>query len=124
MSHGKRRILGTVLVASLVLLAGCSAVPGIGSESTDLNLVNQDDVDHAVVVEIGQLGDDPDPAYTAGRLLDAESDVALAAFERTGDYVVSVSVDGETTERSYTFESGTSPVTIGIDNDGSVVLDP
>lgn len=119
-----RRVIGLLLVSVLVVLAGCSAIPGIGGESTALTLVNQDDVDHAVVVEIGQLGDDPDPAYTAGRLVEAESDVELAAFERAGEYVVSVSVDGETTERSHTFESGNSPVTIGIDNDGSVVLDP
>lgn len=118
------RVAGLLIVSVLVVLAGCSAVPGIGGESTDLTLVNQDDVDHAVVVEIGQLGDDPDPAYTAGRLMDAESDVTLAPFERTGEYVVSVSVDGETTERSYTFESGKSPITIGIDNDGEVVLEP
>lgn len=119
-----RRGAGLLLVSVLVVLAGCSAVPGIGGESTDLMLVNQDDVDHAVVVEIGQLGDDPDPAYTAGRLMEAESDESLAAFERTGEYVVSVSVDGETSEQTYTFESGTSPVTIGIDNDGVVVLEP
>jgi hypothetical protein len=119
-----RRGAGLLLVSVLVVLAGCSAVPGIGGESTALTLVNQDDVDHAVVVEIGQLGDDPDPPYTAGRLVDAESDETLAAFDRTGEYVVTVSVDGETSEESYTFESGKSPVTIGIDNDGSVVLEP
>lgn len=124
MSKGTGRILGTLLVASLVLLAGCSAIPGVAGESTALNVVNQDDVDHAVDVEIGQLGAAPDPAYATGRLMGAESDVALAPFDRTGEYVVSVSVDGETTERSYTFERGTSPVTIGIDNDGAVVLDP
>lgn len=124
MTFHSRRGAGMLLVAVLVILAGCSAVPGIDADSTDLRLVNQDEIDHAVVVEIGQLGDDPDPAYTAGRLVDAESDAALAAFDRTGEYVVSISVDGETTEQSYTFESGNSPVTIGIDNDGGVLLDP
>ncbi len=119
-----RKITRALFVCVLVLSAGCSALPGSGESSTSLSVVNQDGTDHAVVVEIGQISDQPEPAYTAGRTLDANEDTELASFDRTGEYRIDVSVDGQTTEIPYTFESGKSPVTIGIDNNGTVTVEP
>lgn len=106
-----------------MLTAGCSGIQGTESASTTLKLVNQDDVDHAVVIEIGTLTDDPNPDYTAGRTLDRESDVDLDPFEGTGEYEVAVTVDGETTVLTHTFGPDDATVSIGIDNQGSVTIE-
>ena len=94
------------------------------SPETHLNVVNQDGTGHAVVVEIGELADDPDPVYSAGRTVDAESDVELAPFEEAGEYEVTVTVDGESTTLTHTFENedGHGETSIGIDNDGAVTI--
>ena len=81
-------------------------------------MVNQDDVGHAVVVEIGELSDDPNPAYAAGRTLEAESGAELEPFDGTGEYEVSVTVDGESTVVTHTF-NGEEPAALSIDIDDS-----
>jgi hypothetical protein len=85
-------------------------------------LVNNDDADHAVVVEVAQLSDSPDPAYVTGRTLDANSQANLEPFSETGEYVVTVTIDGTATELTHTFEGGDSVVNIGIDNEGQVSI--
>ena len=119
-----RSVAVSLLLCSLVLTAGCSGLQSNDSPGTQLNLVNQDDTDHAVVVEIGGLEDDPDPVYSAGRTVDAESDIELAPFEEPGEYEVMVTVDGESTTLTHTFgnEDGYTTTTIGIDNDGAVTI--
>ena len=77
-----------------------------------------------MVVESGELADDPDPVYPAGRTVDAESDVELAPFEEAGEYEVTITVDGESTTLTHTFENedGYTATTIGIDDDGAVTV--
>jgi hypothetical protein len=118
-----RKIALSLFVCVVVLTAGCSGIQGTESSSTTLNVANQDDVDHAVVVEIGDLADDPNPDYTAGRTLNGESDVELEPFEGTGEYEVAVTVDGETTVLTHTFAPDDDAVTIGIDNQGNVTIE-
>lgn len=84
-----------------------------------MQLVNQDDVSHAIVVEITS---GEELVYSAGRTLDAESDTQLDAFGENGEYQVAVTVDGNTTVKTYTFPSNDSATTIGIDNDGQVTI--
>lgn len=122
-SHTQQLVL-TLSFGVLVLLAGCSGFLGTEQSSTSLLVVNQDESAHAVVVEIGQISDDPNPDYTAGRTLDGNEDVELVSFGETGEYRIDVTVDGETTEVPYTFETGKSPITIGIGNDGTVTVEP
>lgn len=117
-----RRIALSLLVGALLLTAGCSALQDEAQPSSDLLLVNNDDTDHAVVVEVAQLSDSPDPVYATGRTLDANSQVNLEPFSETGEYVVTVTVDGTATELTHTFESGDSVVNIGIDNEGQVSI--
>lgn len=85
-----------------------------------MKLVNQDNTDHAVVVEIS---DETGLVYSDGRTIDAESDLDLAQFNRTGEYDVAVTVDGESTTVTHTFESGDRMVNIGIDNQGAVTIE-
>jgi len=118
-----RKIALSLFVCIIILTAGCSGIQGTESSSTTLIVVNQDDVDHAVVVEIGTLTDDPDPDYTAGRTLDGESDVELEPFEGTGEYEVAVTVDGKTTVLTHTFAPDDDTVSIGIDNQGNVTIE-
>lgn len=117
-----RSIALSLLLCVAVLLAGCSAIQDPESSSTTLNVVNQDEIGHAVVVEIGDIADDPNPAYTAGRTLDAESSVELKSFDGTGEYEVAVTVDGETTVLTHAFGSDEN-VVIGIDNEGTVTIE-
>lgn len=84
-----------------------------------MQLVNQDDTSHAVVVEITR---GEELVYSAGRTLDAESDTQLDAFSKNGEYQVAVTVDGNTTVKTNTFPSDDSATTIGIDNDGQVTI--
>jgi hypothetical protein len=118
-----QNLIPTLLVLVLVLLAGCSGLPGINDSSTSLSVVNQDETAHAVVVEIGQISDALNPDYAEGRTLNGNEDVELASFSETGDYRIDVTVDGETTETPYTFENDNSQVTIGTDNNGTVTVE-
>lgn len=115
------RIALNLLVGVLVLTAGCSAIQDDSESSTNLLLVNQDNTDHAVVVEIL---DNSREVYSSGTTIEAESDVELEPFNHTGKYDVKVSVDGESTVISYTFTEADSPETtsIGIDNNGNVTV--
>ncbi|MFD1512394.1 hypothetical protein [Halomarina rubra] len=81
--------------------------------------MNQDNTNHAVVVEINQGGE---VVYSDGRTLEPESDSELESFAENGEYQVAVTVDGQTTVQTYTFPSDDSATTIGINNDGSVTI--
>ena len=118
-----RNAVATLLVGLLLLTAGCSGIQGGDAPGNELLVVNQDDVDHAVVVEIAQLSGSPDPAYATGRTLAAESQASLEPFEETGEYHVTVTVDGESTELTHIFESGDGVVNVDIDNEGSVSIE-
>ncbi|MEF8837900.1 MAG: hypothetical protein V5A18_00155 [Haloarculaceae archaeon] len=122
MESTARNLARTLLVAALVFSAGCLGVLSTDESSVRISVVNQDDTPHAVVVEIDHLSDHPDPRYTDGRTLDANEDAKLAPFDKTGDYRIDVTVDGQTTEVPHTFENGES-VTIGI-ADGAVTVEP
>lgn len=116
-----RRLALSLLVGILVITAGCSAIQNDSESSTNLLVVNQDETDHAVVVEILQDGRE---VYATGTTVEAESDVELEPFNHTGEYDVKVTVDGESTVVPYTFTETDSPATtsIGIDNDGTVTV--
>lgn len=108
-----------LLVGMLAVTAGCSGLQGDDETSTGLHIANQDNTNHAVLVEISQNGR---VVYSGGRTIDAESDAELASFNRTGEYNVTISVDGESTETVYTFQKDDRATTIGIDNDGTATI--
>lgn len=123
MDHRIQTIVLSLLVGMLVLSAGCSEMLGEDDVTRDVIVVNQDSTDHAVVVEIS---DDSGIVYSDGRTLDAESDLKMAQFNRTGEYEVAVTVDGDTTTTHHTFESKDRPIqaiNIGIDNQGTVTVE-
>lgn len=115
-----RFIAAGILVAVLVLSAGCGALQNGSTPTDELVLVNQDDVDHAVVVEIT---DGENLVYSAGRTLEPESDTRLNSFAEDGEYQLAVTVDGESTISTFSFPSDDSAVTIGIDNAGNVTVE-
>lgn len=119
MSPPTRKIALSLLVGLLAISAGCSAFQNSSTPTDTVHLVNQDDTSHAVVIEIHHSGE---LVYSAGRTLDAESDIQLDSFSRNGEYQVAVTVDGNTTMKTYTFPSDDSATTIGIDNDGKVTI--
>lgn len=85
--------------------------------------MNQDDTDHAVVVEIS---DKTGLAYSDGRTIEAESDLSLKRFEDSGEYEVRVTVDGNPFETTHTFEPNDDSIqvtNIGIDNEGLVTVE-
>lgn len=118
-----RQILLSIFVSALVLTAGCGALQSADDTTSTLKLVNQDSVEHSVVVQIAPRSDSNTIDYSDGRIVSGESDVDLAAFDGTGEYRVTVSIDGETTVLIHTFESGDEIVSIGIDNDGEVSIE-
>lgn len=118
-----RRLLLGLFVSALVVTAGCGALGNSADSTSTLKLVNQDSVEHSVVVEISPRSDVNNIDYTDGRIVKGESDVDLATFDGTGEYQVIVSVDGETTVLVHTFESGDEVINIGIDNDGEVSIE-
>lgn len=119
MTSSKRYVALSVFVALLLALAGCSALTGAEDTTANLLVANQDGAAHAVVVEIMDGGAE---VYAAGRTVDAESDVDLRPFDRSGTYDVKVTVDGTTTVVAHEFERGQSTTTIGIGNEGSVTV--
>lgn len=118
MSPPTRKIALTLLVTLFAISAGCSAFQDSNTPTEKLVLVNQDNSDHAVVVEISQ---GEELVYSEGRTLEAESDIQLEPFTQNGQYQVEVTVDGKTTVETYTFPRDDS-TTIGIDNDESVTI--
>lgn len=121
MNPRNRKIVLCLFVGLLIVVAGCSAVQDTDDSTTPLLLANQDNADHAVVVEIVNGGAE---TYSAGTTIAAESDVELAAVTQTGEYDVRVSVDGDSTTLTHTFteDDSQSATTIGIDNDGNVTI--
>jgi len=112
----------SALLGVLVLSAGCSGILGDNDTTRELKLVNQDNTDHAVVVEIS---DDSGLVYSDGRTIEAETDFNLAQFNQTGEFDVKVTVDGNSTAMTHTFQSTDDQIhvtTIGIDNDGTVTM--
>jgi hypothetical protein len=115
-------VLG-LLVGLLIFSAGCTGILSDDDSTRDILLVNQDETDHAVVVEIF---DDSRLVYSDGRTIDAESDLDMAQFNRTGEYKVRVSVNGDSTTIRHTFEFEDHPVhitNIGINNEGDVTIE-
>jgi len=123
MRHSHRLIVVSVLLGILVLSAGCSGILSEPETTRELKLVNQDNVDHAVVVEIS---DDSGLVYSEGRTIEAETDFNLAQFSQTGEFDVKVSVDGNTTSLTHTFQPTDDQIhvtNIGIANDGTVTIE-
>jgi len=121
--HSARTIALGLVVGLLVLGAGCSGAPSGDESARDLKLVNQDGTEHAVVVEIS---DETGLVYSDGRTIDAESEVDLDRFDGTGEYEVTVTVDGDSTSVTHTFESDGDSIevtNIGIDNQGTVTVE-
>lgn len=113
----------SVLLGVLVLTAGCSGIVDDTETTRELKLVNQDQTGHAVVVEIA---DETGLVYSDGRTLDAESDLNLAQFNQTGEFAVTVTVDGTSTTMTHTFQSSDDPIhvtNIGIADDGTVTIE-
>ena len=114
-----QKIVRSLLVGFLAISAGCSAIQGNGDSSTRLLIANQDDTDHAVLVEISE---GEDVVYSAGRTIEGESDAELESFNQTGEYQVKITVNGNSTVRTYDFVDGESATTIGVDNEGNVTI--
>ena len=113
----------SALLGVLVFTAGCSGILGDNDTTRELKLVNQDNTAHAVVVEIS---DESGLVYSDGRTIEAETDFDLAQFNQTGEFDVKVTVDGNSTTMSHTFQSTDHPIhvtTIGINNDETVTMD-
>ena len=123
MRHRYRYVVLSVLLGLLVVTAGCSGILNDNDTSRELKLVNQDNMDHAVIVEIS---DETGLVYSDGRTIEAESDLNLAQFNQTGEFDVKVTVDGNSTSMAHTFQSSDDPIhvtNIGIDNDGTVTIE-
>lgn len=123
MLYSNRKVVLSLLVGLLVLTAGCSGLLGGDDPVRDLKLVNQDETNHAVVVEIS---DDSGVVYSDGRTIEAESNLDLAQFNQSGEYEVTVTVDGNSTTTLHTFEFGDNSMhvtNIGIDNEGAVTVE-
>ena len=123
MRHRRRHIVVSALLGVLVLTAGCSGFLGDNDTTRELKLVNQDNTDHAVVVEIS---DETGLVYSDGRTIEAESDFNLAQFNQTGEFDVKVTVDGDSTIQTHTFQSTDDQIhttTIGITNDETVTIE-
>ncbi|WP_232702016.1 hypothetical protein [Halobacterium wangiae] len=112
-----RRVALGVLLALLVASAGCNAFDD--GPATNLLLVNNDDQRHDVRVEVLQDGE---TQYTSEKTLPAESQADLSSFEGSGEYTVAVTVDGTTTGRTHEFGSDDETLSIGVQNDGSVIV--
>lgn len=117
MNRRLRQVVGVALVGLLVASSGCSAFNG--GTTTNLLLVNNDDTEHDIAVEIVQDGE---AQYSAEKSLPAESQADLSTFEGSGEYIVAVTVDGDTTERTYEFSSDDDTLSIGVQNDASVIV--
>lgn len=118
-----RKVVIGLLLGLLVVSAGCAGLFGGEDTTRDLKLVNQDETDHAVVVEISEQGS---LIYSDGRTIGAESDVDLAQFNQSGTFEMTISVDGNSTTLSHTFEPDSDPTVvtnIGIDNQGQVTVE-
>ena len=120
--HTRKAAIG-LLLGLLVVSAGCSGLFTGEDATSELLVVNQDETDHAVVVEIVEEGN---LIYSDGRTLEAESQLNMARFNRTGEFTMRITVDGNSTTLSHSFsEDSDSPVitNIGIDNDGQVTVE-
>jgi hypothetical protein len=113
----RRAALVAAAVVALVALAGCGAFTS-GTETT-LLLVNNDDASHDVTVEVV---DDGDVVFEEQQSVDAETDSEFGVVGASGVRTVRVTVDGETTERTHEFGDG-GTLSVGVQNDGSVVVD-
>ena len=122
-NHKHRYIVVSALLGVLVITAGCSGILGDNDTTRELKLVNQDNTAHAVVVEIS---DESGLVYSDGRTIEAETDFNLAQFTQTGEFDVKVTVDGNATTLTHTFQPTDDPIhttTIGIGNDGTVTIE-
>lgn len=118
-----RKVAIGLLLGLLVVSAGCSGFLGDEPTSSELLVVNQDETDHAVVVEIVEDGS---LIYSDGRTLEAESQLNMARFNQTGEFEMRITVDGNSTTLSHTFGEESDPpvvTNIGIDNDGRVTVE-
>lgn len=118
-----RYVVLSLFVSLLLFSAGCIGASVNDDSTRNILLVNQDDTSHAVVVEIS---DDSGVVYSDGRTVDAESDLNMAQFNRTGEYEVKVTVDGDSTTIHHTFQFDDRPIqitNIGIDNEAAVTVE-
>lgn len=118
-----RKLVIGLLVSLLVVSAGCAGIFADENTARDLKVVNQDETEHAIVVEISEKGS---LVYSDGRTIDAESQLDLARFNQTGEYEMTITVDGNSTTMHHTFESDSDPIVvtnIGIDNQGQVTVE-
>lgn len=123
MNPNLRTLAVGLLLAVLIVGAGCAGVLSDDDSARELKLVNQDQTDHAVVVEIARNGN---LIYSDGRTVAAESQQNLGPFNQTGEFTVTVTVDGNSTTTTHTFEPDADSVTItniGIDNQGQVTVE-
>ena len=114
-----RRIALLLVVVGFILLAGCSAFTTTDDASTELLVANQDNTERAGLIEISE---GEDVVYSAGRTIDAETNADLEPFDQTGEYQVTLSVDGESTTTTYEFTADDAVTTIGIDNEGTASI--
>ncbi|MEF8894297.1 hypothetical protein [Halodesulfurarchaeum sp.] len=120
--HTRKVAIG-LLFGLLVVSAGCSGLFADEATTSELLVVNQDETDHSVVVEIVEDGN---LVYSDGRTLGAESQLNMARFNRTGEFEMKITVDGNSTTLSHTFGEDSDPpdvTNIGIDNDGKVTVE-
>lgn len=114
-----RKIALLLAVVGFILLAGCSAFTTTDDVSTELLIANQDNTDRVVLIEISE---GEDVVYSAGRTVDAETNADLEPFNQTGEYQVTLSVDGDSTTTTYEFTADDAVTTIGIDNEGTATI--
>lgn len=105
------------VVGALVATAGCTGF--LGSTTTDLMVVNNDENSHGVTVEIRSDGD---VVYSDDVTAAGNSNSELDTFEGSGEYTVVVTVDGETTQDDYEFTESEDTLSIGVQNGGSVII--
>ncbi|MXR19329.1 hypothetical protein [Halobacterium bonnevillei] len=117
MPSRRRQVVLAVLVAALVAAAGCSGI--LGSTETELLLVNNDEQSHDVTVEVL---DDGDVVYSEQETVDENTNNDFPTFEGSGEYTVAVTVDGATTESVHEFSEDPETLSIGVQNDASVII--
>lgn len=113
----RRRLVVLAVVGALVATAGCTGF--LGSATTNVLVVNNDENSHDVTVEIRSDGD---VVYSDDVSAAANSNSELDTFEGSGEYTVAVTVAGETTQDDYEFTEGEDTLSIGVQNDASVVI--
>lgn len=117
MNRRVKQVALTVVVGIIVVTAGCNGI--LASTETELLLVNNDEQSHETTVEILQDGD---VVYSENVSATANTNTDLPTFEGSGEYTVTVTVDGTTTEATHEFTDDEQTLSVGIQNDESVII--